>query len=663
MSAEERKSVSQAPLSPEDTALSRSARLARRTRSGTVAKADSTWAETDAPATTDGGTEAERRRPPVRGEVDSGRFFLPHPSWTLPEILDLRAATSPAEEALFDLVAERTGLVARPTRFGELRARTLDVAAALVAAGVGRGDRVVISLGRPSSFAAALLGTMRTGAVAVPVPPADGLELPRAIEERLRGVVEDCGPRAVISEGTALEIARARVPGAAVLDFASIAPGTGPAMQHARLEDIAFLQYTSGSTGRPRGVVVRHGNLVANLRAIQEAARFDEHDRCVSWLPLFHDMGLVGGLLLGLYLGTAPHLMEPRTFLLRPRSWLEAMSRFRATFTVAPNFAYALVARRIPDAALAGLDLSSVRLLFDGAEPIDRATTDAFLARLSPCGLRPEALYPVYGLAEATLAAAFPEPSTGARYDTVDRAELATSGHAVPVDPGSPGAVAVACLGRAVPGHRLWIADPSSGTALGERVVGEVMLEGPSVSPGYHGEALDRRTLRTGDLGYLAGGELHIVDRLKDLVIVGGRNHAPSDLERAAATVGDLVPGGIAAFGTRSGEGEEGTETLVIVAAVHPSSWRTAEAIRTDVAAAVHLRAGIRPTEIVLVTPDGVPRTSSGKIRRAECKARYERGELEPLEGPMARVGLKLERLRRRWAAALGARAAREETK
>ncbi len=586
--------------------------------------------------------------------ADVAPEFLPDPRLTLPEVLERRAAVAPDEPALYDVALDGAVPVRRPVSVRELLDQARAITDVLAGAGLFRGDRVVLAVARPSRFAAAFLGTTRLGAVAVPIPPADGLELSRVIAERMRAVLTDCAPRAILADSArALAIARSIAPKILAIDVSAM--DTAATLETSSrpmpaLEDVAFLQYTSGSTGQPRGVVVRHANLLDNLRGIATAARFGPSDRCVSWLPLFHDMGLIGGLLLGLYVGTPPHLMEPRTFLFRPVAWLDAMSRFRATFTVAPNFAYALAATRVPEAALRALDLSSVRLFFDGAEPIDHASIDAFVERFASAGVRASAMYPVYGLAEATLAASFPEPGTGARFDHVDRAELAARGVALPIARSHPSALAVVCLGRALPGHRLSIAPAGGEGELPERTIGEIVLEGPSVSSGYHGDPEARKALRTGDLGYLADGELYVVDRLKDLVIVGGRNYTPSDIERAIAPIRGLVPGALAAFGVR---GESGTEALCIVAAIHPTTWRSSATLKREIARAVHERIGLAPARICLVGPGAVPRTSSGKVRRAACRIALESGQMRETEGILARALMKLERWRRRIGAAL----------
>ena len=615
-------------------------------------------------------TASQRRAPatasyatkPSRPAVEASAFFLPDPLATLVEVIERRAALTPRASALHDVALTGSTPTARALSFSSLATRSASVAAALARAGVKPGDRVVLAIGRPSRFAEAFVGVLRMGAVAVPIPPADGLELPRAIAERMRAVIEDASPTAFLCDSSrSLAIAKSVSGGIIAIDVTALAPSMAPRPTSTpSLEDVAFLQYTSGSTGQPRGVVVTHGALVDNLRCITAAACFTPEDRCVSWLPLFHDMGLVGALLLGLYLGSDPHLLEPRTFLMRPIVWLEAMSRFAGTFTVAPNFAYALAAERVSAAQSKDLDLTRMRLFFDGAEPVDPKTIDAFVTRFAPHGVRADAMYPVYGMAEATLAASFPVPGTGARFDRIDRHVLAADRRAVPTT--AADAVHVVSLGKAMPGHTITILEPAGDRALREREVGEIVIRGPSISPRYHGERTSRAMLRTGDLGYLADGELYVVDRLKDLVIVGGRNYAPSDIERAAAAVEGLVPGGMAAFGSRAPTGTaSGTESLVIVAAIHPTSWRTSEAIKTDVAAAVHAHVGLRPARVVLVGPGELPRTSSGKVRRAACKRAFEENRLSEAEGLFARASLKLARMRRRIGAALAPIGPRDE--
>ncbi|MEM1348661.1 MAG: AMP-binding protein, partial [Myxococcota bacterium] len=381
-----------------------------------------------------------------------------------------------------------------------------------------------------------------------------------------------------------------------------------------------------GSTGSPRGVLVTHGNLVANLRGSSLGGHFSSQDVSVSWLPLFHDMGLIGGPLLGLFLGFAPYLMTPTLFVTRPHLWLHAITKWRATFTVAPNFAYALAAYKLPDALLEGIDLSSVRLAFNGAEPINPATVRAFLERYAAHGFDPQALFPVYGLAEATLAVAFPKPGEDVRVDLVDRAILGGDGRATPGV--GDGAVGFVSVGRALPEHEVIIRplDVGDVRALGDREVGEVCFVGPSVSPGYYGRGEPERTeLRTGDLGYMVEGEVFIVDRVKDLIIVAGQNHVPSDIERVVSSVDGVRRGRAVAFGVAS---QTGTEELHVVAELAVFSLRPNDQIRNEVTRALRTHIGVAPARIALVAAGSLPRTSSGKLRRREAKKMLQRGEL-----------------------------------
>jgi len=568
----------------------------------------------------------------------------PRPSSACPEypsdvhsLLDVLAwqrAREPARIACHRIVRTRRALTAEPLSVDALLRRALPAAARLVAAGVRAGDRVILSLADPHDFLVAFVATTAAGAAAVPLPTTGEAGAPRSFAARVRAVCADCAPAAAVVEARDRFVgALEGVPGGmAVLEPAELVGGEPLVVGALEGSTPAFIQYTSGSTGAPKGVVVTHRNLLANCRAIRDATAYSRADRMVSWLPLHHDMGLVGGLLTSLYCAAETWLMPPMTFLGRPVTWLEAIGAFRATLTVAPTFAYSLCARRVPEKQLAGIDLSSLRLAYVGAEPIDPATVRAFAARFAAYGLPPSALYPVYGLAEATLAVTFPAPGSPLRYDTVDRRRLAADGIAAPVAEGSPGSVTFVSVGHPLPGHEVAIVSPDDGRVLDERRVGELIARGDSITAGYFGEPPERARTRlaTGDLAYVADGHVYVVDRLKDLVIIAGQNYAPSDVEHAVGALPGLRRGRIVAF---AAPGDDGTEALHLVAEASPDVWITPAALRDAVAAVVRRELGLAPASVSLVVPGSLERTSSGKVRRRACAEAHRAGTLALVEG------------------------------
>ncbi|HMJ10081.1 MAG TPA: AMP-binding protein, partial [Polyangiaceae bacterium] len=463
--------------------------------------------------------------------------FLPDPNLTFPGVFGYRVQEQAFRVFFWVVEVKGRELKEQSYSYAEVDTRVRMAAAQLAARGAAPGERVLLSLGRLDEFVVYFLATQALGAVAVPLPAAAEYEMANVVRERIRSVARDCSPRVLVADSsTALRSVAFDLGDATALIDASAPPDPEQALpEHfdydRGFDETAFIQYTSGSTGEPKGVVVSHANLVANLRASAEAAGFGPNDVSFSWLPMYHDMGLIGGLLQGTYVGIPTFVMLPRHFVRRPESWLRAITRYRVTYTVAPNFAYSLAARRLPDSALRGLDLSCLRLAFNGAEPIDHETVAAFLERFEPYGFRPESFFPVYGLAESTLAAAFPEPGRAPVYDHVQRAALAEAQRALPASSSDPGTLTFVSCGRALPDHEIRILAAERDEVLPERSVGEIVLSGPSVSLGYYGKAFfESPDLRTGDLGYLAEGRLYVVDRLKDLIIVGGRNIIPSDV-------------------------------------------------------------------------------------------------------------------------------------
>ena len=394
---------------------------------------------------------------------------------------------------------------------------------------------------------------------------------------------------------------------------------------------LAILQFTSGSTAEPKGVMLPHRCVTANLDAIIAAAGIDpDADRAVSWLPLYHDMGLIGCLVTPMTTGVDLVLAAPQDFLAGPARWMEWMSEFGGTMTAGPNFAYALAARVLR--RLDRLDLSRWRLALNGAEPIDPGAVEAFCAAGAAHALDPRSAFCVFGMAEATLAVTFPRPDTGMTVDMIDRRVLETDQYAAPVDGQDRGADArrLPFLGRPLDGVEIRICDPATGRRMRDREVGELEVRGKSVTPGYFRretatqEAFHDGWLRTGDLGYLVGGELVVCGRIKDVIIVGGRNVFPEDIERAAAAVEGVRAGNVIAFGT---EGRRGREALVVVA---ETKAEAAAPVRAALAARVTNVVGLPPDDVVLVRPGTLPKTSSGKLQRALCRTRYLDEVLEP---------------------------------
>jgi len=392
---------------------------------------------------------------------------------------------------------------------------------------------------------------------------------------------------------------------------------------------LAIVQFTSGSTADPKGVMLPHRCVTANLDAMSEAARLQDDEVLVSWLPLYHDMGLIGLLTLPMTTGRELVLAAPQDFLASPVRWMDWMSEFGGTATAGPNFSYALAARALRRHP--GLDLSRWRVGLNGAEPVDPDAVDAFAAAGAPHRLDARAVFPAFGMAEATLAVTFPEPFTGMAVDVVDRRVLETDKYAAPVQEGSEGCRRLARLGRPVPGLEIRIVDPVGGTVMRDREVGELEIRGTSVTPGYYrhpqatADAFHDGWLRTGDLSYTVDGELVVCGRIKDVIIVGGRNVFPEDVERAVGDVEGVRAGNVIAFGVDS---RKGKESLVVVA---ESRAEDLGALRRQVAERVRDAIGLPAGDIVLVAPGTLPKTSSGKLQRSLCRTRFVGGELEPI--------------------------------
>lgn len=521
--------------------------------------------------------------------------------------------------------------------YADLQAGAAAVAAGLPERGLEPGQAVAIMLPTSREFFESFYGVLLAGGVPVPIYPPVRMS---QIEDHLRrqaAILTNARVCMLITVPEAQRMAwllGSQVEGlrrvVTVQELSATRRGDDglPLLQP---QDTAFLQYTSGSTGTPKGVILTHANLLANIRAMGRAAHTTSRDVCVSWLPLYHDMGLIGAWLGSLYYACPLVLLSPLTFLMRPERWLWAIHTHRGTFTAAPNFAYELCLRKIEVRDLEGLDLSSWRLALNGAEPITPDTVLRFCERFAPYGFRPEVMTPVYGLAEASLGLAFSPPGRGPVIDRIKRDPFTRSDRAVPADENDPSALRFVACGQPLPGHEVRIVD-ATGYEVGERQVGRLEFRGPSTTSGYfrnaeatrrlfHGDWLD-----SGDLAYIAGGDVYLTGRAKDIIIRAGRNIYPHELEEAIGRIPGIRTGCVAVFG--SPDPTSGTERLVVLAETRERNAAALERLRGQVDASVMDLLGTPADEVVLAPPSTVLKTSSGKIRRAASRERYERGDV-----------------------------------
>lgn len=563
----------------------------------------------------------------------------PDSARTMVEVLRRHAEVEP-DRVHIHLLEDDSG---QDITYRQLLEASLSVAAGLTAAGLRRNETVAIMLPTCAEFFYAFYGVMLAGGVAVPIyPPAR----PDKIEEYVRrqvSILRNAEVRFLITfdRVKALsQLMRLSLPSLADVTTVDALRETAGKLPTATVEpsDTAFIQYTSGSTGDPKGVVLSHANILANIRGIGWAVKVRPTDVVVCWLPLYHDMGLIGSWLFSVYYALPITILSPLVFLSRPERWLWALHDSRGTLCPAPNFSFELCARKIPDQALEGLDLSSWRVAINAGEAVLPDTLERFRKRFQPYGFRPESFMPCYGLAESAVALTFPSIDRQPVIDTIRRDLFEKESKAVPADSRESSVLRFVANGRPLPGHEVRLLD-DQGRELGERVQGRLFFSGPSTTSGYfrNPEATaavvtEDGWMDSGDLAYRAGGELYITGRVKDCIIKSGRNIIPQEVEAAAAEVPGVRKGCVAAFGMV--DAESGTERLVVVAETRATGRQALGRIETEVVQGVHAVLGIPPDKVVLVAPQSIPKTSSGKIRRNETHALFLSGELKAGKRP-----------------------------
>ncbi|MFI5685176.1 fatty acyl-AMP ligase [Streptomyces sp. NPDC051636] len=570
---------------------------------------------------------------------------------SLVDLLATHATHHPERTAYRYLVTGDSDGEIHVLTYARLLSRTRAVAAWLQEHGLA-GSRAMLLYPPGLEFICGYLGCLSAGVVAVPgVPPQGRAQNHRALT-RMKRLIADADAKVILGGREvigALETMAEHLPeldGIARVATEDIPDEAATAWREPELtaDSVAFLQYTSGSTAAPRGVMVSHGNLLDNVRVISERMGHTPdtiaeygHEMFVSWLPVYHDMGLIGPVLTPVHLGATSTLFSPLHFLQQPSRWLTAVTRYRPHTSGGPNFAYELCLKHATPDLLDGLDLSGWKVAFNGAEPVRAATLRRFAQTFAPAGFHREALYPCYGLAEATLMV------TGGSVDTPPTL-LETDGSGPRA--GAADAAAVGS-GRPGPGVTVAIADPERKEELPEGEVGEIWVSGASVAKGYWRNALATREtfratlpgrqgrfLRTGDLGFLRDGELFVTGRLKDLIVIDGRNHYPQDLELSAELCHPaLRPGCTAAFSVDGGaEGEQ----PVVVAEVGPDADGEAEKITDLIRSTIGEAHALSVHDVVLVHPGTIPKTSSGKIQRHATRTAYLDGTLAVMGAPVA---------------------------
>jgi fatty-acyl-CoA synthase len=558
---------------------------------------------------------------------------------TLPEGLDYAARGRTG----FNFFSGRGHPVSTVT-YAELRETAIDLARRLISAGFAPGSRVAIAAETTPEFVTFFFACQYASLVPVPLPLSMNVGGHQAYVDRLRGLFRTAQPVAAAGSPEVLRFLREAADGLglAIVDTCEAffaLPSMGADIRPFGKDDPCYIQYSSGSTTRPRGIPVTQRAVTANARAI---GRFGlglrDGDRATSWLPLYHDMGLVGFCITPMLAQVTVDYLATASFALRPRLWLRLISDFASTISFSPTFGYELCERRSAKDGGGDFDLSSWRVAGVGGEMVRPEVLGRFAERFAESKFDPGAFLPSYGLAEATLAVTFTQLGRGLAIDVIERETYERSGRAKPVVNGADTNLrqgrAFARCGRPLPGYTLTICD-ADGCRLPDRTIGRVIVTGPSVMSGYFQDSessqdvvLPDGRLDTGDMGYMVDGELVITGRRKDMIICNGRNIWPQDLEWSAEKLANIRSGGVAAFAVENGEQEE---QVVVVVECYTNDAETREALERELLAMVYRTAGVH-CKLVLVSPRSLPYTSSGKLSRATVKSQYLNGLLTPVD-------------------------------
>ncbi|MGB5218335.1 MAG: AMP-binding protein [Smithella sp.] len=560
-------------------------------------------------------------------------YDLPHSARTLVDALNWHVEHHPDRPHIRLYSDEDDG---ETITYRELADGARAAAAGLQEKGLLPGEAVSIMLPTSREYFLTFLGILLAGGIPVPIYPPFRMN---QLEDHLRrhsAILNNCGAKimVIIPEAKRFaQVLKAQVESMHTLvTFPELTAGKTAYVNFIpAMNDIAFLQYTSGSTGNPKGVVLTHANLLANVRALGEVVQIKSTDVIISWLPLYHDMGLIGTWLSSLYFAALLVVMSPLSFISRPQRWLWAIHRYRGTISAAPNFAYELCLKRLTENDLQGLDLSSWRIACNGAEPVSPETVENFCRQFGRYGFKRTTLMPVYGLAECSVGLAFPPLDRGPLVDRIDRDVFVNTGRAVLSTESDENVLRFVACGHPLPDHEVRIVD-AAGLELPERCEGKLHFRGPSATSGYyHNEEetkklFDGDWLDSGDMAYIAGGDIFITGRKKDIIIRAGRNIYPQELEEAVGKVAGIRKGNVVVFASLDKVNQ--TEKLVVMAETREENPGKLNALRQEINTLAMDLVGTTADEVVLAPPGTVLKTSSGKIRRAGNRALFESGRL-----------------------------------